>query len=76
MTYTLTSKKNIVKIAARLEKLDMQEQQSILAQINATIILKKGIPKIANPAKDLKPLTMAQIDAIKHKARKLKPHAK
>jgi hypothetical protein len=53
-----------------LKKLALQEQQSILAQINATVMLKKGVPKFANPPKGLKPLTMAQIDSIKHKVRK------
>jgi hypothetical protein len=33
-------------------------------------MLKKGIPKFANPPKGVKPLTMAQIDSIKHKSRK------
>jgi hypothetical protein len=62
---------NIKGIIAGLKKLNSQEQQSILAQINATIMLKKGIPTIAKTT-GLKPLTMAQIDSIKHKSRKCK----
>lgn len=70
MPTTTTLNKNIEKIVAGLKKLDTQDQQSILAQINATLLLKKGVPKFANPPKGLKPLTMAQIDSIKHKSRK------
>jgi hypothetical protein len=58
------------KIVVGLKKLDNQDQQSVLAQINATLLLKKGVPNFANPPKGLKPLTMAQIDSIKHRARK------
>jgi hypothetical protein len=65
---------NLKGIISGLKKLNSQEQQSILVQINATIMLKKGIPTIAK-TKGLKPLTMAQIDSIKHKSRKLQ-HAK
>ena len=75
MQSTNSLNKNIEKIIAGLKKLDMQEQQSILAQINATVILKKGVPKFATLPKDLKPLTMAQIDSIKHKSRKQKVNA-
>lgn len=69
---TTTINTSIDKIVAGLKKLDAQDQQSILAQINATLLLKKGIPKLANPPKSLKPLSMAQIDSIKHKSRKQK----
>jgi hypothetical protein len=75
MPTTATLNKDIEKIVAGLKKLDTQDQQSILAQINATLMLKKGIPKFANPPKGLKPLTMAQIDSIKHKSRKQKANA-
>ena len=70
MTSTLVANKNISKIISRLEKLDDQEQLSILAQINATIILKKGVPSFTNPPKGIKPPTLSQIDNIKHQARK------
>lgn len=71
----ITLNTNIDKIIAGLKKLDLQDQQFILAQINATIMLKKGIPKFANPPKSLKPLTITQIDSIKHKSRKQKLNA-
>lgn len=75
MPTSITLNKNIEKIVIGLKKLDAQDQQSILAQINATLMLKKGIPKFANPSKGLKPLTMAQIDCIKHKSRHQKTNA-
>lgn len=75
MPTTSSQNKDIEKIIAGLKKLDTQEQQSILAQINATVMLKNGVPKFATLPKGLKPLTMAQIDSIKHKARKEKVHA-
>ncbi len=70
MPVKTTLNKNIEKIVAGLKKLDAQDQQSILAQINATLMLKRGVPNFANPPKGLKLLTMAQINSIKHKARK------
>jgi hypothetical protein len=76
MPSTLIVNKNISKIINGLEKLNHQEQLSILAQINATIILKKGVPSFTNPPKGLKPPTLSQIDSIKHKVRKEKVHAK
>ena len=76
MPATITANKNISKIINSLEKLNDEEQLSILAQINATIILKKGVPFFTNPPKGLKPPTLSQIDNIKHKIRKEKVHAK
>lgn len=76
MSSTLIANKNISKIINSLEKLDDKEQLSILAQINATIILKKGVPSFTSPTKGLKPPTLSQIDSIKHKVRKEKVHAK
>lgn len=41
MTFATIENKNIQKIVRGLNKLDDREQRSILAQINATILLKK-----------------------------------
>ncbi len=76
MTTLLIANKNISKIINGLEKLDNTEQLSILAQINATLILKKGVPSFTNPTRGLKPPTISQIDIIKHKVRKEIVHAK
>jgi hypothetical protein len=75
MSTTKILNNDIEKIIAGLKKLNKEEQQSILAQINATLILRKGVPNFANPPKNLKSLTMAQIDSIKHKSRNKKVHA-
>ena len=74
MSILLISNTTIEKIVDAVEKLSSQEQRALLAQVNATVLLKKGVPKISNPPKSLKPLTMTQIDRIKHKVRK--QHAK
>lgn len=74
MAILLTSNETIEKIVDAVEKLNSQEQRALLAQVNATLLLKKGMPKISNPSKPLKPLTMRQIDGFKHKVRK--QHAK
>ena len=74
MAILLTYNDTIEKIVDAVEKLNSQEQRALLAQVNATILLKKGVPKISKPVKSLKPLTMVQIDSIKHKVRK--QHAK
>jgi Mg2+/Co2+ transporter CorC len=70
MSTLLTFDDTIEKIVGAVEKLNSQERRALLAQVNATVLLKKGVPKIGNPAKSLKPLTMTQIDGIKHKVRK------
>ena len=76
MSAAIIENKNIQKIISGLNKLDEHEQLSILAQINATLLLKKGIPSFTNPPKGLKPPTLSQIDIIKHRARKEKVYAK
>ena len=70
MSAAIIKNKNIQKIISALNKLDDQEQLSILAQINATLLLKKGVSSFTNPPKGLKPPTLSQIDNIKHRARK------
>ena len=76
MSAAIIENKNIQKIVSGLYKLDDQEQLSILAQINATILLKKGVPSFTKPPKGLKPPALSQIDKIKHQARKAIVHAK
>ncbi len=59
-----TTVKNIV---SEVVKFDKTEQESILAYLRARRIQKKPARKLVT---DPKPLTMATIDAIKHKSRK------
>jgi monomeric isocitrate dehydrogenase len=74
MSTSINIDNDLKDILAGLKKLNSQEQRTILAQINATLMLKKGIPIIAK-TKGQKPMTMLQIDSIKHKSRK-EQHAK
>lgn len=56
--------KNIVN---EVEKFDQTEQESILAYLRAKRMQKQPRPRLAARQK---PLSMAAIDAVKHKARK------
>ena len=60
----------IESIIAEVQKLSTIEQKEILVQIRIKKMLKQKRKPIANPPKGLKPLTMAQIDKIKHESRK------
>jgi hypothetical protein len=59
-----TTVKNIVN---EIVKFDKTEQESILAYLRARRIQKRPARKLAA---DQKPLSMATIDAIKHKLRR------
>ncbi|MGC4037714.1 MAG: hypothetical protein QM764_17260 [Chitinophagaceae bacterium] len=62
----------IESIVEELSKLDSIEQKEFLAQLRAKRLLKRKRKALANPPKGLKPLTMTQIDRVKHASRKLK----
>jgi len=70
MAVTLNYNQTIEKIVAEVKRLTTLEQKEILAYIKAKQY-KKG-PRISfiNPEKGVKPLTMSQIDKIKHESRK------
>jgi hypothetical protein len=65
---------NLNKITEELlwevDKLESLEKQSVLAYVRALKLKRKKSKPIANPEKGVKPLTMAEIDKIKHKVRK------
>jgi hypothetical protein len=67
MSIVFTNNTTIEKIVEVAEKLTKEEQEIFLAQMNAASLFKEQ--PIAK-AKNVKPLTETQIDAIKHKARK------
>lgn len=70
MANVLSLNETIQNIVSEVEGMDKVEQKSLLAYIRALRISKKGknpVP-VGNP--DLKPLTMEEIDHIKHKSRK------
>jgi hypothetical protein len=68
MSIVITNNAVIEKIVEVAEKLTTEEQEIFLAQMNAAYLLKENKP--FSKAKNVKPLTMTQIDAIKHKVRK------
>jgi hypothetical protein len=57
-------------IIGELKKLDVLEQKEFLAQLRAKRLLRRKTKPLANPAKGVKPLAMAEIDKIKHLSRK------
>ena len=67
---TVILNSTVEKIISELEELPNLEQKEILTQIRI-LKMKNRLPAfLAKPPKGLKPLTMAQIDKIKHKSRK------
>lgn len=70
MSIVLNYNRTIEQIVTEVKKLTTLEQKEILAYIKANQF-KKG-PRISfiNPEKGVKPLTMSQIDKIKHESRK------
>lgn len=70
MAIVITLNDTLQSIVSEVEEMDKVEQQSLLAYIRALRISRKGknpVP-VGNP--NLKPLTMEEIDEIKHKSRK------
>ena len=65
-----TVNSTIEKIVSELKDLQTLEQKEILTQIRIMKMKNKLPPFLSKPPKGLKPLTMAQIDKIKHKSRK------
>jgi len=70
MAFTNENNSTIESIIRELSKLDLYEQKEFLAQLKAKRLLKRKRKSLANPVKGSKPLTMAQIDLIKHESRK------
>jgi hypothetical protein len=70
MATVLTFNETLGSIVDELEKMSPIEQKQILAFIKAKRIKKEPRISFINPEKGLKPLTMAQIDKIKHDSRK------
>jgi hypothetical protein len=60
----------ISNIVIELKKLDAIEQKELLAQLRAKRLLRRKVKPLASSSKPVKPLTMAEIDKIKHLSRK------
>jgi len=70
MSIVLTLNQNIEQIIIEAEKLDDLRQKEVLAYLRVLNTDKKKKKPIAKPAKGLKPLSMEDIDTIKHESRK------
>jgi len=69
MAISLNLSGNILHIALEAEKLSAFEQKELLAYLSTLNMQKEKRKPIAKPAKGLKPLTMEDIDRIKHESR-------
>jgi hypothetical protein len=67
MAFLFTFNGTLQEIVSEAEGLDAIEQKMILAYIRALRIVKSGAKPLAKSRK--KPLTMEQIDQIKHEVR-------
>lgn len=61
----------IEEIISEIKELSNLEQKEILTQIRVRKMKNKLPASLTKPPKGLKPLTMAQIDRIKHESRKI-----
>lgn len=66
----VTFNSTIESIVSEVQKLSTLEQKEILAFIRMRRLLKEPRKSFIKPEKGVKPLTMAQIDKIKHESRK------
>jgi hypothetical protein len=66
----VTFNSTIESIVSEVQKLSTLEQKEILTQIRIMKLKNKLPASLSKPLKGLKPLTMAQIDKIKHESRK------
>ena len=70
MALIINLNKATEELLEEVDKLDVMEVQSVLAYVRALNLKKRKRKLIARPEKGVKPLTMAQIDKIKHEVRK------
>lgn len=70
MPAVTTFNNTIQNILEELEKLPTLEQKEVLAQLRAARIAREPRKSFVKPEKGIKPLTLAQIDKLKHEVRK------
>lgn len=70
MASVVQSENIISLIIQELERLDKFEQQEYLVQLRAKRLSRRKLKPLATLSGGVKPLTMAQIDKIKHLSRK------
>jgi len=69
MALIINLNKTTEELLQEIDKLELLEKKSVLAYIRALNSTRRKRKPIASPEKDVKPLTMAQIDKIKHISR-------
>ncbi|HEY5405437.1 MAG TPA: hypothetical protein VIJ92_00055 [Ginsengibacter sp.] len=62
--------KTTEELLREVDMLEPLEKESVLAYVRTLNLKRKKRKSIASPEKNTKPLTMAQIDKIKHITRK------
>lgn len=70
MALIINLNKTTEELLQEVDKLEPLEKQSVLAYVRTLNLKRKKRKPIASPEKGVKPLTMSQIDKIKHTARK------
>lgn len=66
MALIINLNKTIEELLQEVDKLEPSEKESVLAYVRTINLKRKKRKPIAQPEKGVKPLTMAQIDKIKH----------
>jgi hypothetical protein len=70
MAIVLTLNENLEQIIIEAERLTELEQKEVLAYVRTLNLNKKKRKAISKPVKGLEPLSMEEIDRIKHESRK------
>lgn len=70
MALIINLNKTIEELLQEVDKLEPLEKESVLAYVRTLNLQRKKRKPIAQREKGVKPLTMAQIDKIKHIVRK------
>lgn len=70
MALIIQLNKTIEELLQEVDKLEPLEKESVLAYARAFNLKRKKRKPIAQPEETAKPLTIAQIDKIKHLSRK------
>lgn len=70
MALIIKLNKTIEELLQEVDMLEPLERESVLAYARAFNLKRKKRKPISQPEKNVKPLSMAQIDKIKHLSRK------
>ena len=74
MAFIINLNKTTEELLHEVDRLKPLEKESVLAYARAFNLKRKKRKPIAQPEKNVKPLTMDQIDKIKHLSRKQYAH--